>query len=276
MGSRMAANLIKAGYQVNVWNRTASAADPLVKLGATLAQSVQTAIEGAEIIITMLSTPQVVAQVMNEEVLAAASGKLWIDASTVNPSFTRSIAVRAEKAGVRFMDTPVAGTKPHAENGELVFFVGGTLQDLEEAKPLLEVMGKKTLHLGEVSKGASFKMLVNLMLAQTMASFAETLLLGEKMGLDKAFLLKVLPGLVVTPPYVAAKVPMLEKDEFETMFPLEWMAKDLRLGMICAEEVGAPFEMGAKAEEVYQKAVEAGLGRLDFAGIYQYIKNHLH
>ena len=274
MGSRMAANLLKQGYELSVYNRTKAAAEALQPMGAKVANSAQEAVPQADIVITMLSKPEVV------EALASGQdgflgnmqeNSLWVDCSTVHPSFVRKMAEIAHSHKLRYLDAPVAGTKPHAENAELVFFVGGDQADLEEVRPLMDVMGRKVAHVGEISKGASLKMLVNAMLAQSMAIFAETMVLGEKMGLDKSFLLDFLPGLVVAAPFTKAKAAMIRANDYTVQFPLEHMQKDLQLASQCAYEVDQPLYMANMAKEIYAAAKADGLAREDFAAIYKYL-----
>ena len=169
MGSRMAQNLLKNGVELTVYNRTTSAADELVKAGAKLASSVAEAVKEADVVFSMLSTPEVVEQLAfgeNGMVENMIEGALWIDSTTVNPSYSLSCHERVEAASIHFLDAPVAGSKPQAAGAELIFFVGGEEANLKKAEPLMEHMSKKVLHVGEKGKGSSLKMLVNAMLAQ--------------------------------------------------------------------------------------------------------------
>lgn len=274
MGSRMAKNLLKGGIDLTVFNRSKEIVQELEALGATAATTAPEAVKEADIVITMLSTPEVVEQVMLAEDGALhemKTGAIWMDSSTVNPSFTIQAAGMANKHGVEYLDAPVAGTKPHAEHAELVFFVGGNAITVKAVEPLLNLMGNKVMHLGVVGKGAAFKMLVNAMLAQSMLVFAETLQLGIKMGIDQAFLLDVLPNLKVSAPFTKAKAEMIRADDYEVQFPLEWMQKDLHLAALTAYEHQQPAYLINLAKERYAEAVQAGLGRADFAAVYKII-----
>ena len=275
MGSRMAHNLLKAGVKLTVWNRSQEASIPLAEAGAQVASSVAEAVAEADMVFTMLAKPEAVEEVMmaaGEGLSRMKPGSLWVDCSTVNPSFSKLAAQVADSHGVRFMDAPVAGTKPHAHNAELVFFVGGNTTDVEAASPFMDMMGRKVMHIGEVSKGASFKMLVNSMLAQSMLIFSETLLLGESMGLDPDFLLKMLPNLVVAAPFTKAKAEMIREENYEVQFPLELMHKDLHLASLCGYETGQALPFTNAAKERFADAVQAGYGRLDFAAIHKFLK----
>ena len=276
MGSRMAKNLLKNDVALTVFNRSDHPMRELEKSGALAAGSYREAVQGADIVFTMLSSPEVVEQVALSETGFLSEMKengLWVDCSTVNPSFSLRESNAAQKHHIRFIDAPVAGSKPHAENGELVFFAGGRKDDLAEVEPLLKFMGNKVIHVGETGKGASLKMLVNALLAQSMLVFSETVLLGEKLGLSKDFLLDTLPNLVVSAPFTKAKAEMIRADNYEVQFPLEWMHKDLHLVALTAYENNQPLCLANLAKEIYANAKQSGLGREDFSAIYKSLSN---
>jgi 3-hydroxyisobutyrate dehydrogenase-like beta-hydroxyacid dehydrogenase len=273
MGSRMAKNLLKNGVQLTVYNRSPEPVQVLEAQGARAATSYREAVQDADIIISMLARPEVVREVVLDHCLAdMKKGALWIDCSTVNPSFSREAARRAADHGLRFMDAPVAGTLPQAEKAELVFFVGGSDGAFESVHPLLQCMGKKVLHIGETGRGSAFKMLVNTLLAQSMAAFSETLLLGEKMGLDRDFLLTTLPSLPVSAPFLQAKANMIRSNNYDVLFPLELMHKDLHLASLSAYEIGQPLLLTNLTKELFANAKASGLGRKDFAAIHSYLQ----
>lgn len=275
MGSRMAANLLKNGVNLTVYNRSSPATEALGQEGAKVAGSVSEAVENADIVFSMLSTPEVVASIFFGEKGALSDMKpnaIWADCTTVNPSFSLQAAEEAKKHGIRFLDTPVAGTKPQAQNAELVFFVGGEQNLLEEIEPYLQHMGNKILNIGETAKGSSFKMLINIMLAQSMLIFSEAILLGDKMDIDKDFLLNVIPNLVVSAPFTKFKAEMIRSGDYEVQFPLEWMQKDLHLAAVTAYELQQPLFLANLTKEVYAAANQSGLGRMDFAAIHQYLE----
>lgn len=275
MGSRMAKNLLKHQVDLTVFNRSAAPMEALKNTGAKIASSCKEAVQGADVVITMLSAPQVVEEVAwgdNDFLSSMQKDALWIDCSTVNPSFTETSFQEAQKHSIQFLSAPVAGTKPQAEQAELVFFVGGTTNNLEKGKILLEKMGKKIMPIGEeISAGSKFKMLVNSLLAQSMLIFSETVLLGEKMGLDKNFLLDTLPNLVVSAPFTKAKAEMIRTEDYEVQFPLELMHKDMQLVSLTAYEQEQPLYLANVAKEVFAAAKNAGLGREDFAAIFKHL-----
>ncbi|MBX2877308.1 MAG: NAD(P)-dependent oxidoreductase [Saprospiraceae bacterium] len=275
MGSRMASNLIQHGADLTVYNRSKAAIEPLVLAGAKTADTAQLAVQEADIVFSMLSTPEVVKAIFFGREGALANMKteaLWVDCTTVNPSFTAEAAAEAKLHGVDFMDAPVAGTKPHAEKAELAFFVGGRADQLEQIRPYLEQMGNKIMHAGETGKGAAFKMLVNIMLAQSMLIFSEATILGEKLGFTKDFLLNTLPNLVVSAPFTKFKAEMVRQDDYEVQFPLEWMHKDLHLAAVTAYELNQPLYLANVTKEIYAEARRKGMGRLDFAAIHRFLE----
>lgn len=276
MGSRMAKNLLKKeDVRLTVANRSPEPVQALIEAGATGAHSYAEAVKDADIVFTMLSKPEVVQAVAFGEdgfLRHMHPNALWVDCSTVNPSFTLESAKQASAIAIRFLGAPVAGTKPHAENAQLTFFVGGEKTDVEEAQPYMEAMGQKVLHIGGSEKGAAFKMLVNGLLAQSMLMFSETVLMGEKMGLDRDFLLNTLPGLVVSAPFTKFKAEMIRSGDYDVQFPLELMQKDMHLLTQTAYEKEQPLFLANLTKEVYAAAVKNGLGRLDFAAIHQYLE----
>ena len=196
--------LPKQAQTLTVYNRSINQAQALEPLGANIAHSPAEAVQNADVVFSMLSTPEVVQQIAfgEEGILGQMKeGALWVDCTTVNPSFSRTELAEATTHGLRFLEAPVAGTKPHAENAELVFFVGGEEAELEQVRGMMEKMGRKIVHVGKAGMGSSLKMLINGMLAQSMLMFSESVVLGEKLGLDREFLLDFLPNLVVSAPF---------------------------------------------------------------------------
>ena len=269
MGSRMAANLQKAGHEMIVFNRSVDKAVPLTEAGAVLASGPAQVAAQTDIVFTMLSTPHVVRETAELLLPALAKGKLWVDCSTVNPSFSREMAELANTHGIRFVDAPVAGSKAPAANGELLFLAGAQEADIPEALPLFDIMGKKTLFLGKAGNGANVKMLINLMMAQSMATFAEAIALGKGMGLEEAQLLNILTATPVVSPVMALLKERLLAGNFEVNFPLKWIHKDINLALTTARELGVSMASLEQTEQLYGTALEADLGDLDFSAIYK-------
>ena len=275
MGSRMALNLLNAGYNdLTVWNRTPEKAAELTAQGAKLASSPSEA-GAVDVLFTMLSTPQVVEQVAlgDDGFLAKMpTGSLWVDCSTVNPSFTRRMAQAAAQSGVRFMDAPVTGSKEAAAKAQLVFLTGADEKDLEEVRPLLDCMGRSVVRVGEVGMGTSLKVVNNMMVGQGMLLFAEGLVLGQSLGLPLDTLLDHFIGGPMIPPLVGGKRAKIESGDYEADFPLQWLQKDLHLAAQTAFEQGVALPSANTAKEVYQLAARYGFAEQDFSAIYAFLK----
>jgi 3-hydroxyisobutyrate dehydrogenase-like beta-hydroxyacid dehydrogenase len=273
MGSRMAANLVKKGYELIVYNRTREKAQALLGPEATWAASPAELAPQVNVLFTMLPTPEAVSEVATGErgfLQHLPQRALWVDCSTVNPSFSRHMAKASQEKQVRFIDAPVAGSKAPAETGQLLFFVGGAQTDVQECRPLLETMGRGVIHAGQAGMGTSLKMVFNLLLGEAMAAFAEALALGLSMGLPRELLLSVLPNSAVAAPFLAGKKAKIETGRFEPEFPLKWMHKDLHLVSQTAYEQGVALPAGNLVKELFALAMREGLGDDDFSAICQF------
>ena len=192
MGSRMARNLRAAGYDVVVWNRTRSRAD---ELGEPIADTPREAAEGAGIVITMVvDAPQVEAVLFGDDGAAEglAKGCLVVDMSTIAPSAVKQIATRLAEHGIGFVDAPVTGSKPRAEDGTLTIMAGGSEADFARAKPLFDAMGKLVVHCGPSGHGAMVKLLNNALAAINAAALAEAIDVAETYGLNSDRLIEVM------------------------------------------------------------------------------------
>jgi 3-hydroxyisobutyrate dehydrogenase/glyoxylate/succinic semialdehyde reductase len=272
MGSRMAANLQRKNHDLVVYNRTKQKADPLVANGAVWAPTPADVAKKVTVVITMLARPDAVAETAllgkNGFLNHLVDNSLWIDCSTVNPSFSRLMAGEAKQRKIRFIDAPVGGSRGPAEQGQLLFFVGGEKTDVDEAKPLLEAMGKTVYHVGGHGMGSSMKMVNNLILAQTMVAFLEALVLGESLGISKQTLFNTLLGSPVVAPFMAFKRQKIEEGKFDAEFPLKWMHKDMQLAVDTAYETGVVMPAANVTKEIYGFAIRSGLGEQDFSAVY--------
>lgn len=275
MGSRMAANLQSKGYSLKVNNRTAEKARELVESGAEWADTPAEAAKDVDILITMLSEPGAVSEVALGKYgffETMAANALWIDSSTVNPYYTGEMHQMAKEKGIRFIDAPVAGSKMPAEKGELIFLAGGREQDIEQAVPLFEAMGKKYIHVGDNGKGTSMKMVFNLLLGNAMHTFAEGMKLGESLDLNPEMLFDQLLESPVVAPFIKTKRDKMEAKEYNAEFPLRWMQKDLQLAAETAAEQGIKLPANEVAKENYRIAIDKGRGDQDFSAIYDAMK----
>lgn len=275
MGSRMARNLLQAGYTVTVYNRSIEKAEPLKKYGASVANSPKATANSVDVLFSMLADPEAVKAMAygpNGFLKGLPQQALWVDCSTVNPAFTREIADLATHQQIRFIDAPVAGSKAPAEHGELVFLVGGEETDVNAVRPTLEVMGKAVNHVGANGQGAAMKMVANLLLGNAMAAFSEAMSLGESLGISQEKLLNSLVDGPVTAPFIKGKQNKLEEEDYKPEFPLQWMHKDLQLVAQTAYEVNTPLLATNAVKEVYGQAKQAGKGEADFSALYEYLK----
>jgi len=275
MGSRMAANLQKTGVPLVVYNRSREKAASLASKGALWADTPAALAEQVDILFTMLAHPAAVREAALGQdgfLDRLRPGALWIDCSTVNPSFSREMASAAQARKLRFLDAPVAGSRVPAAKGELVFFVGGNVADVEASGPWLRAMGSRTVHVGGHGMGAALKMVNNLLLASSMAAFAEGLVLGEALGISRERLFEFLMGSPLVAPYLAAKRAKIEQGDYAPEFPLEWMQKDLHLATLSAQETAVALPLTNTAKETYQLAARDGHAHDDFSAIYPFLK----
>ncbi len=251
---------------------------PLKEKGAKTVNSINEAVKDADVVFSMLSTPKAVEEVFfgkNGALTSMKKDAIWADCSTVNPTFSLKAFEEAKKQNIKFLDTPVSGSKPQAEAAELIFLVGGEKKEVEILEPYLNMMSKKVLHIGGTGKGASFKMIVNMMLAQSMLIFSEATLLGQKLGIEKEFLLETIPNLIVSAPFTKFKAENIKKDNYDVQFPLEWMLKDLHLASITAYENGQPLYLSNLAKEIFTEANRNGMSRMDFSAIHKYLEEKM-
>ena len=273
MGSRMAANLQKHGYSLVVFNRTRDKAEPLLDRGATLADSPPKLAQQVDVLFTMLAHPDAV-----EQAALGANGflnhlrpnALWVDCSSVNPSFSQKMAAETASRRLRFVDAPVTGSAPVAAEAKLIFWVGANEADLEAIRSLLLCMGNKIVHAGGHGMGTSMKMVINLLLGNAMAAFAEAMALGEGLGLSQKVLFDSLLGSPTVAPFLALKREKIESGNYEAEFPLRWMQKDLHLASVSSYESGVALTVTNVTKEIYRLAMRGGHETKDFSAIYEF------
>jgi 3-hydroxyisobutyrate dehydrogenase/glyoxylate/succinic semialdehyde reductase len=268
----MASNLLAGGHELTVYNRTASKGDALIAKGAVRAATPRQAAAGAQVLFTMLAAPDAVESCVagkNGFLQVMESHSIWIDCSTVNPSFAKRMAEKARRRGVRYVDAPVAGSKVPAEHGELTFLVGAEEEEITDVRPLLDLMGKRIIYGGEVGKGSSLKMVINLLLGQAAVAFSEAMALGQALGIPQTLLLDTIIGGPATAPFITSKRKKVESGRFDAEFPLRHMHKDLMLASDSAQESGAILLLGNVAREAFSLAVKNGMGDEDFSAIYK-------
>jgi 3-hydroxyisobutyrate dehydrogenase-like beta-hydroxyacid dehydrogenase len=264
MGRPMASNLVKAGHEVSVWNRSGGTEVE----GARSASSPADAARGAEVVWMCVSDTAAVESVLFgpqgvDEALV--EGMTIADSSTISPSATRKFAERVRAKGVNYVDAPMTGSKVAAEAGTLTFMVGGDEAVIESLKPLFAGMGKVFFRMGETGKGQAAKLAMNLQIALIYEGFAEGLTLATKLGVDIENLLKVVQASMVRSGVVEYKAPFVLKRDFTPNFPLRLMHKDIRLALEAAKEVRVKLPALETVEEIYEMATEDGHENLDYA-----------
>src|SRR4051794_33443113 len=271
MGRPMAANLGKAGFDLTVWNRTAEKAEQFAKEhGAVAAASPADAADDAGIAITMVPDAPEVEDVLLGELGAAEGldeGDLAIDMSTIAPSASRRIAERVAGHGVAFVDAPVTGSRPKAESGTLTIMAGGADEHMRRARPLFEAMGERVVHVGPQGHGEMAKVIANTVTAINAAAIGEALTMARAAGLDLDRFLEVARAGSSGSTMLELKAgPMVEHD-FEPLFRLDHMLKDVRHCLAEARALGIDLTLAETAERLYAAAAEAGHGDEDFAAV---------
>ncbi|MFB3918136.1 MAG: NAD(P)-dependent oxidoreductase [Terriglobales bacterium] len=264
MGRRMAANLVKAGHEVAVWNRSAGKDVE----GARTAASPADAARGTEVVWMCVADTAAVEQVLfgPEGVEPALTdGMIVVDSSTISPSATLKFAERVRARGAEYVDAPVTGSKAAAESGQLVFIVGASQEVIDRLQPLFSAMGKTVLRMGETGKGQSAKLAQNLMAALIYESFAEGLTLATKLGVDPEVLVQLVQSSMVRSGVTDYKAPFVLKHDFTPNFPLRLMHKDIHLMLDAAREARVKLPALETVDEVYEVAIEEGQGELDYA-----------
>jgi len=279
MGSRMAANLERQGHSLVLSNRTRAKAEPLLGPCGKFADSPAELAGQVDVVFTMLAHPDAVEQAAlgaDGFLNHLRPGALWVDCSSVNPSFSKKMAAEAARRQVHFVDAPVTGSAPAAAEAKLIFWVGADPSDLERIRPLLLCMGNRIVHTGGHGAGTSMKMVINLSLGTGMAAFAEAMALGEGLGLSSKMLFDSLLGTPVVAPFLAAKRDKIDDHNYEAEFPLRWMQKDMHLATVSAYETGIAMPLTNVAKEMYRLAMRDGHAAEDFSAIYEFLTNNDH
>src|SRR3954469_17864183 len=273
MGSRMAANLRRAGCELTVHNRTRERAEAFAREhGATVATTPAEAAAASDVVITMVVDGAQVAEVLlGEDGVArrATSGTLCVDMSTIAPAQTRRIGAALAERGIGFVDAPVTGSSPKAEDGTLTIMAGGAEADFERALPLFEVMGELIVHVGELGQGQTVKLINNAVAASNASTLAQALVVGKATGVDLDALVRFMGAGSGGSAMLALKAGPMRTHDYATLFKLEHMLKDVRLCLEEGQVAGVPFPAAAAAREVLSAGMGRGLGDADFAAILE-------
>ena len=275
MGRPMSMNLVKAGYSVTVWNRSASRAGEVVAAGAKLAKTPEEAAAASDFLISIVSDPPALEEILwgaQGAMPALKRGSIYMDSSTISPTLARKIAAACAERGARFLDAPVTGGDWGARKGELVFMIGGDADTLKAAEPVIGVMGKKWFHLGPNGAGQTIKLAMNMILALQVDALAEALALVTRAGLQGEKLVEVLQSSMGRSGLLDVKAPNLLKGEYAPSFSLRLMHKDLGLALDLANQLGVALPATAAARETYSAVKGASKEELDYSAVMKFWK----
>jgi 3-hydroxyisobutyrate dehydrogenase len=274
MGSRMAANLRRAGFELVVWNRTAETARSWVaEHGAEVASSPAEVGSSCDRVITMVVDGDQVESILLHQGVGAAlavrdvPAPLCIDMSTIGRAAARRIGARLDEQGVGFLDAPVTGSSPKAEDGTLTIMVGGEAADFDRARPLFEAMGELIVHAGSRGDGQTVEVINNTVAAANTAVVGEALLLGRQAGIDLDALVTVMKAGSGASAMLELKEHPMREHDYTTLFKLAHMLKDVRLCLDEARRAGSGFDFGEATEKILTEADAQGHGDEDFAAL---------
>jgi 3-hydroxyisobutyrate dehydrogenase-like beta-hydroxyacid dehydrogenase len=273
MGKPMGRNLLKAGFQLVVWNRTAARAEELVGEGAKLAANPRETATAADVLITIVSDPPALEEVLwgrQGAMEGLRRGSIYMDSSTISPELARRVAAACGERGVDFLDAPVTGGDWGAKKGELVFMIGGKAEVLERAKPVLEVLGKKFFLLGPNGAGQTVKLAMNLILALEVEALAEALALATSAGVPGEKLVEVMQSSMARAGVLDVKAPLMLKHEYAASFPLRLMHKDMRLALELARQQGVNLPAAAAAYATYSAVKDASKDDPDYSAVARF------
>ncbi|WP_263353800.1 NAD(P)-dependent oxidoreductase [Acidicapsa acidisoli] len=272
MGAGMASNLLKGGFSLAVYNRTAAKAHALVSAGARLASTPAEAAKGASIVIGMLADDAASREVWTGKYGAlegSSHGAILIESSTVSPAWIAELAGLAAKRGAELLDAPVTGSRMQAEAGQLTFLVGGSEKALEAATPVLQSMSKQIVLLGPVGSGAKMKLINNFLCGVQVASLAEGLTWIERSGLNREQALSVLKSGAPGSPLFSAISERMVNHDYAVNFLLRLMTKDLAYAHAEATNCDVDLKTAEVARGLFQSAIEKGFAEEDMAAVIE-------
>jgi 3-hydroxyisobutyrate dehydrogenase len=272
MGAAMARRLLDHGFVLTVWNRNAARADALVKAGARIAATPADGVRGAEAVVAMLADDEASRSVWLGESGALAAmdpGALAIESSTLTVGWMRELGARADTRGVKFLDAPVTGSKPQAEQGALNFLVGGDAATAERARPLFAAMGRGQVHVGPVGSGALLKLINNFMCGVQLASLGEAIAMAQRSGLDVRRTADVLAAGSPGSPIVKMVVERMVSRDYTPNFLVPLMVKDLTYAIETFAAEGIELASARAARERFIEAAAAGHQGEDIAAVVE-------
>jgi 3-hydroxyisobutyrate dehydrogenase len=275
MGAPMALNLLKAGHEVTVHNRTRDREIPLSEAGASRAETPAAAAEFAEVVITCVSDTSDVEQVILEEngvIHGAQSGTVVVDMSTISPTVTRQIAEALAAKDIAMVDAPVSGGSEGAQKGTLSIMVGGDAGDVARVQPVLEAMGKTITHVGSIGSGQITKAINQIIVAGTYWSVAEGMALGMKAGLDMDKVVQAVGGGAAGSWGLTNRSGNMINNEYPLGFRVRLHRKDLVIALEAARELGVTIPMAAFVEQIESGLMAQGFGDEDVSAIARSVR----
>ncbi len=263
MGGGMARNLLRAGFDVRVWNRTGSRMQPLLEEGASGAEDPADVASHVDITVTCVSdTPDVEEVILGERGVAVGvkAGSLVIDTSTISPGATRQIAGALEERGAHMLDAPISGGSEGAADGTLSIMVGGEAEQVERAMPIFRAMGETVTHVGPIGSGQTVKLVNQILVVGNMLAVSEALLFAEAAGLDLERTLEAVSGGAAGSWMLSNRAPQVVERDWSPGFTIDLQQKDLRLALEEADELGTPLLNAGKISQLYRTLQRAGLG----------------
>ena len=279
MGSGMAANLLKAGFSLAVYNRTIAKAEALAPQGARVARDPATAAKGVSIIISMLADDAASREAWlgaNGALAAADPGTVLIECSTLSPTWIMELAAAAKTRDLELLDAPVTGSRVQAQGAQLSFLVGGSEAALAKATPGLQAMSKEIVHLGPVGSGAKMKLVNNFLCGVQIASLAEGLVWLERSGLDRDKALTILKNGAPGSPLLANISARMTSRDYTVNFLLKLMSKDLQYAQTAAAENGVELTTAANARELFESAIQQGFAEQDMSSVVEPLRAVFH
>jgi 3-hydroxyisobutyrate dehydrogenase len=275
MGAAMAANLVRAGFAVTAWNRTADRAPELVDLGVTMASSpAEAAAEAAFVVVCVSDTPDVEAVLFGPDGAAdgAAPGTLVIDCSTIAPSGSWDFAARLSDRDLRMIDAPVSGGSEGARNATLTIFVGGDERDVERARPVLSALGRTITHVGPIGAGQAVKAVNQVILAGTYLGVAEGIVLAMKAGLDVEQVVEALGAGAAQSWVLANRSERMIENDYPLGFKVALHRKDLAIALELAAQLGAALPVAALAAQLESGLIARGHAEDDMSALARAIR----
>jgi 3-hydroxyisobutyrate dehydrogenase-like beta-hydroxyacid dehydrogenase len=277
MAGAMVGTLRRAGFDVTVWNRTNARAEAVAEThGANVAPTAAEAVRESDLALSSLADDEaVLATYLGDEGAAAAArpGQVILEMSTIAPDTARRVGEAVAASGAAFLDAPVSGSVPTVEKGELTVMVGGDVEALERARPVLDALAAKIFHVGALGAGATVKLAVNALVHAIDVGLSEALVLAEKAGVDRSAAYDVFAAGAAAAPFVLYKRQAFEHPENAPLtFTLDLMAKDLDLILSLALEVGASMGQAERNREVVGRALTDGFSGRDMSAVAEYLR----